>query len=88
MIKKYTEFFDAYNRTGDYNSAIKDLKRSLQGIARVQYVQTDGWRGYYKATPIKKNGYKVLHDDNIAGWLTGEWDDAPAGTQQRDYDRA
>lgn len=43
------------------------------GEFRIEYVATDGWRGYYEATASKKSGWIKLKD----GWVTGDWDDAP-----------
>lgn len=87
-ITKHTEFFDNYNASGNYDAGIKDIKRALKGIAKVSYISSSAWRGYYEATPLKSTGYKLLKDDDVAGWLTGEYEDAPAGTQQADYDKA
>lgn len=39
---------------------------------RVEYVKTDGWRGYYKAVPTKKSKWEAVGSD----WVTGNWDDA------------
>lgn len=42
-------------------------------VADLEYVHTDAWRGYYKIKPAQ--GFELLSSD----WITGDWDDAPAG---------
>lgn len=52
-------------------------------VAKLGYKHTDGWRGYYTCTATKKHGWQEVDPDqiNIAGWVTGDWDDAPEGAQ-------
>lgn len=44
-------------------------------IATVKYVRTDAWRGHYDTDPIEGSGWERIDE----GWVTGNWDDAPAG---------
>ena len=55
-------------------------------VAKLGYKHTDGWRGYYTCTATKKQGWTEVDPDaiNIAGWVTGDWDDAPEGTASND----
>lgn len=49
-------------------------------IAKHKYVSTDGWRGY--STVVAEPGYKIILD----GWVTGDYDDAPAGHSESEVD--
>ncbi len=60
-----TQCIDAINNGGNVPSKIIDFK--------ISYKSTDGWRGYYIATPTKKSGWIKENED---GWVTGNWDDA------------
>lgn len=52
-------------------------------VAKFGYKHTDGWRGYYTVTATKKQGWIEVDPDtvHIAGWVTGDWDDAPEDAQ-------
>ncbi len=52
-------------------------------VAKFGYKHTDGWRGYYTVTATKKQGWAEVDPDtvHIAGWVTGDWDDAPEDAQ-------
>lgn len=47
-------------------------------IARVEYVQTDGWRGYYEAKPA--DGWRKVGE----GVNCGSWSDTPPGTSNEE----
>ena len=49
----------------------KNIPRKI-GDFKIEYVATDGWRGYYSAVATKKSGWKIVQD----GWITGNWSDA------------
>jgi hypothetical protein len=44
-------------------------------LARVFYTRTDGWRGHWDTEPVEGSGWVRVEQ----GWVTGAWDDAPAG---------
>lgn len=50
-------------------------------IATSEWVGTDAWRGYTKIVPA--SGYKEVE----ASWLTGNWDDAPAGHSESEIQK-
>lgn len=54
------------------------------GDFNIKYVATDGWRGYYTASPRRGTGWVKLRD----GWVTGDWDDAPEDSQGSNVERA
>jgi hypothetical protein len=80
-ITIHSEAIDAVNGDGDMPGFIYD--ESGQRIARLKYVSTDGWRGYYDAIPVKKAGYKIVKES----WVTGNWDDAPADHSESEVDQ-
>jgi hypothetical protein len=86
MITKNTTFFDVYNESGDYEGAIKELRREIPEF-HVKYQATDGWRGYWKVYPKKKysKNWKLVEDERLAGWVTGNWDDAPQGASESEF---
>lgn len=85
MIKKITTFFDEYNSSGDYDAAIKSLKKEVPDL-NIRYVSTDGWRGYYTATVKRGRPWREIEDERLAGWVTGDWDDAPTGASSSEHE--
>jgi hypothetical protein len=77
MIYQNTTAIEAVNNGADTPDAFYH-KSTL--IATSKYVATDGWRGYQEVTP--EPGYKEIDAD----WLTGDWDDAPAGHSESEVD--
>lgn len=83
MIKQNTIWFDEYNSHGDYEKATKALKKSEPEFV-ISYKKTDAWRGYFEAKAKKNSSWRKIEDINgekLAGWVTGEWNDAPEGTK-------
>lgn len=83
MLSKNTIWFDEYNSSGDSDKAMKALKKSEPDFI-IKCIPTDGWRGYYEAKPKKDTTWKKVNEidgEKLAGWMTGEWDDAPEGTK-------
>lgn len=52
-------------------------------IATSKWHSTDAWRGYYELVP--EPGYKLLEEETT-GWVTGDWDDAPAGNSSTEVE--
>lgn len=77
MIYQNTTAIDAVNNGVDTPD---DFYHKSTLIATSKYIATDGWRGYTKIIP--EAGYKELDSD----WVTGDWDDAPAGNSSSDVD--
>lgn len=73
MIYHDTTAIQAVNEGRDVPDGFYDPKHPSILIGKREYVSTDGWRGYNKIVP--EPGYRVVDDD----WLTGDWEDAPAG---------
>jgi hypothetical protein len=71
MLIINTEAINAANAGEDTPEVVE-----VNGIpaVRIGWHSTDAWRGYYEATPIDGSGWEPVTD----GWMTGEWDDAPA----------
>lgn len=57
-------------------------------VAKFGYKQIDGWRGYSTVIPTKKYGWETVEVDNLPGWVTGDWDDAPEGAQVSNHEQA
>lgn len=57
-------------------------------VAKFGWKSTDAWRGYTTITAVKKHGWEPVTVDNLPGWVTGDWDDAPAGAAISDHDTA
>lgn len=72
MLHINTKVIDAYNNGHTIPSIITD--HTGETAFRLKWVNSDGWRGYYEATPLKKSGWRKYDYD---GWVTGNWDDAP-----------
>lgn len=70
MLYQNTDCINQYNDKGTTPSYIYDHLGNKAW--RLKWVNTDGWRGYYEAVPVKKYGWIKIDD----GWTTGEWDDA------------
>lgn len=87
QIQKNTTWFDEYNTHGDSEKALKALKKSEPDFL-IKYIATDGWRGYYEARirKSKNSGWKRAGED-LAGWVTGEWNDAPEGMRGSELDQ-
>ena len=91
IITKNTTYFDLYN-AGEENTASEFHK--IHKDFRLEWVSTDGWRGHMEAKATKKSKYQKITDrflrdnDQLAGWLTDAWSDAPQGTQESDIEKA
>lgn len=57
-------------------------------VAKFGWKSTDGWRGFTTVTPVKKYGWELVDTSDLPGWVTGDWDDAPAGTRISDHESA
>lgn len=73
MIYRNTTAIEAVNEGRDTPDAYYHPKHPSELIATSKWHATDAWRGYHELTP--EPGYKLLD----SSWLTGDWDDAPAG---------
>ena len=83
MIQKNTIWFDEYNLSGDYEKATRQLKKSEPEFI-IKWIKTDAWRGYFEARAKRGTGWKKIDEidnEKLAGWITGEWSDAPHGTK-------
>lgn len=88
-IQKNTVWFDEYNAHGEYDKATRALKKSEPDFI-IRYVKTDAWRGYMEARARKGTGWRKVDEidgEKLAGWCTGEWDDAPEGTRGSELHR-
>lgn len=65
-----TQAIDAISNEQDIPAFIKN--DAGINVARLKYISTDGWRGYYSISPVKTNGWTIVKDD----WQTGDWSDA------------
>ena len=74
MLNINTEAIDAINEGRDTPSFLYD--NHGQKAFHLRYKSTDGWRGYYYTTALKKAGWKKI---DYEGWVTGNWSDAPTG---------
>jgi hypothetical protein len=77
MIYHDTTAIEAANTGRDAPDA---FYRGSTLIATSKWVATDGWRGYTKIVP--EQGYKEIEAD----WVTGDWDDAPAGNSSSEVE--
>lgn len=74
MLILNTDAIQAVNEGKDTPAYIKV---GLQNVVKFKYMDTDAWRGYFKAVPLKKAGWIHVKD----GWVTGDWDDALSEAQ-------
>ena len=80
-------WFNEYNIHGNSTKAMRELKRSEPEFI-IKYVASDGWRGYYEAKAKKGTGWKPVDVQKmeLAGWVTGNWEDAPDGAAADDVE--
>lgn len=52
-------------------------------VAKLSWKSTDAWRGYTEVTAVKKQGWQAVDLDalDLAGWITGDYPDAPEDAQ-------
>ena len=82
-------FFDEYNSHGDYEKAIRAVKKSEPDFI-ISYHKSDGWRGWYEAKARKGTGWRKVEEVDgikLPGWMTGEWEDAPENTKGSELDK-
>lgn len=77
MIHRNTTAIEAVNNGTDTPDAF--YHKSLL-MATSKWHSTDAWRGYNELTA--EPGWKLLDSD----WLTGNWDDAPAGHSENEQE--
>lgn len=85
MLYRDTSAIDAVNNGTD---APRWVFIGSNRVAKFGWKATDGWRGYTTIEPVKKHGWELVTVDNLPGWVTGDWDDAPAGARVSDHESA
>lgn len=80
MLYQDTSAIDAINNGSDTPTWVFI---GANRVAKLGYKSTDGWRGYTTVTATKKQGWIEVDSSavNMAGWVTGGWDDAPEDAQ-------
>jgi len=82
MLHINNECVEAYNQTGETPTWLHD--HNGERAFRLKWHDTDGWRGYYEAHPLKKSGWQKI---DYEGWTTGNWSDAPENARADTVDR-
>lgn len=72
MLYINSKCVEAYNETGETPSYITDHEGNR--AFHLVWHDTDGWRGYYEAKPVKKYGWEKI---DYEGWCGGHWEDTP-----------